>query len=68
MMKMKKRYKKYFEERSINQLHQVVDTLYNQYKGKFTTLSDLVDFISKKLGTNKNNVLQILSLIEKNNV
>lgn len=54
-------------EKSINQMHQAVDALYNQYKNKYQKMTDLVDFISKKLGINKNMTLQILQLVEKEN-
>jgi len=69
MRKMKRsRYKKFFmTEKSINQMHQAVDALYNQYKNKYQKMTDLVDFISKKLGINKNMTLQILQLVEKEN-
>jgi hypothetical protein len=59
-----KRYKSQFQEKSINKMYQAVDILYNQYKNKFNSISELIDFISKKLNISKNNVLQILQMVE----
>lgn len=62
-----KRYKRFkFDELSINHLHRDVDILYNQHKNRFKKLTDLVNFIATQLSTDKNTVLQILQLMEKN--
>ena len=60
-----KKYKSQFEEMSINEIQRAVDILYNEYKNKFKTFSELVNFIAGKLNVNKNNVLQILQIMEK---
>lgn len=57
--------KRYFSERTINQVHRDVDLLYNRYKNKFNSFSDLIDYISKTLYINKYTILQILELVEK---
>jgi hypothetical protein len=59
-----KKYKSQLQEKSINQLYRDIDSLYNVYKNKFKNFSDLINFISQKLQINKNDVLQVLQLIE----
>lgn len=57
--------RRYFSERTINQVHRDVDLLYNRYKNKFDSFQDLVDYIAKTLYMNKYTILQILELVEK---
>jgi len=51
-------------EMSINQLHKEVKSLYNKFHIKYKNLSDLVNFISKKLNVSNNTVLEILQYVE----
>ena len=51
------------EEMSIDKARQEIFVLYNSNKNKFDTLTDLVDFISHKLGVSKNIVLQVLETV-----
>ncbi len=64
---MKNRYNKFFKEKTINQLHSAVDILFNNYKNKFKKFSELIDYIADRLNINRNTVLQILQIMEKNN-
>ena len=59
-----KKYKSQLQEKSINQLYRDIDSLYNIYKNKFKNFSDLINFISQKLQINKNDVLQVLQIME----
>jgi hypothetical protein len=59
-----KKYKSQLQEKSINQVYRDIDSLYNVYKNKFKSFSDLINFISSRLHVNKNDVLQVLQLIE----
>jgi hypothetical protein len=62
-----KKWKSQLQEKSMNQLYRDIDSLYNIYKNKFKSFSDLINFISEKLQINKNDVLQVLQIMEKEN-
>lgn len=62
-----KKWKSLLQEKSMNQLYRDIDSLYNIYKNKFKSFSDLINFISEKLQINKNDVLQVLQIMEKEN-
>ena len=59
-----KRYKSQLQEKSTNQIFRDIYSLYNVYKNKFKSFSDLVNFIAQKLSINKNDVLQVLQIME----
>ena len=48
------------EERTINQLYQDVNRLYNMHKSEFSKLKDLIDFIVSKLHISPGVIMQIL--------
>ena len=48
------------EERTINQLYQDVNSLYNMHKSEFSKLKDLIDFIVSKLHISPGVIMQIL--------
>jgi hypothetical protein len=48
------------KERTINQLYQDVDQLYNKHKSEFVRLTDLIDFIVRKLHVSPGVIMQIL--------
>jgi hypothetical protein len=54
------RYQSLFQEMSVDKLRQEVTKLYNEHKGQYKDLSELIEFIMKKLHIDKGTILQIL--------